>query len=259
MATTGSNFKPGQLPRPAPHLRDLPRNHQGFPVAAESSPFRDGVYNLTKIDPSIKLLLAAYRTCSVCGFPVPPAESVWRVYDETSRQQTHLEIAQGEVIDNDIPGHLVCMLYSALVCPFWRSAGGKLSKDTMFTPGSSRGQQPAIIGFRDYGFLIDPTKPLAGPGVQSFGTLLKDYEGEILFDDPGELADRYHQLRQSVGGRYVTTKRRHYAPVFGGDKRLWREAREVGDHVSRRGPDRRLHVNGFDVGLLPAAWMPETL
>jgi hypothetical protein len=227
-------------------------------VAAESSSFRDGQYNLTKIDPSIKLLLAAYRACSVCGYPVPPDESVWRIYDHTSRQQTYLEIAQGEVVDNDIPGHLVCMLYSALICPFWRSAGGKLSKDTMFTPGASRGQEPAILGFRNYGFLIDPTKHLAGPHVQSFGTLLEEYEGEILFDDPSALTQQYDQLRRAIGGRYVTTKRRHYAPDFGGDKRLWREAREVGTRVSRRGPDRRMHVGGLGVGLLSAGWMHES-
>lgn len=113
----------------APHLRDLPRDDRGFLVPAEAPWSDDGTPHQAAVNPVIKLVLAAYRACPVCGFTVATGEAVWRLHDEYSRTATHEEIAgPGPVYELDVPGHLVCMLYSALVCPYWRTQRGRLGR-----------------------------------------------------------------------------------------------------------------------------------
>lgn len=222
-------------PVPAVHLRDLPVDHRGFAVPAEA-PWVDGVPYQAKVDPPMKLLLAAYRACPVCGFTLPSDEPVWRIHDDYSRTVTHEEINRQPLIPElDVPGHLVCMLYSALVCPFWRSPGGRLDKDTIRWGEGKRGAEPSIMGFEDYAVLIHPSLPLE---AQPFTLMYRKYECEIVFRDPlADLADRYEQERRRCGGRYVSKKRRHYAPAFGGAKRLAKETEHVIDYLTSHQPD----------------------
>lgn len=243
-------------PKLAPHLRDLPRDHRGYLVPAES-PWVGDEPKISKVEPLLRVLLAGFRACAVCGFPLPVDEPVWRIYDEGSRKTTHEQIAQDAVTDNDVPGHLVCMLYSTLVCPFWRTPGGRLGRDSMFQPGAARGDQPAIMGFQDYGLLIDPTKELGGMN-NGVHVLLEDYVDEIVFRDPAELAAHYDQLRQEVGGRYIAHRRRHYAPVFGGQKRLHKEADSMVALLRTRGPEQFVDFEGTPRAMVHAGWASGT-
>lgn len=167
-------------PKPVPHLRDLPTDPRGFLVPAET-PWVDGSPRLSKVEPVLKLLLAAHRACSVCGYPMPPDEAVWRIFDDVTRKTTHEQILEDRVIDLDTPGHLVCMLYSALVCPYWRTAKARLSSGSMFTPGQARGPVAAIMGFADFAILIDPQQPVGGgEASQNLFTMLRSYDTEVV-------------------------------------------------------------------------------
>jgi len=240
-------------PKLAPHLRDLPRDKRGYLVPAES-PWVGDEPKISKVEPLLRLILAGHRACAVCGYPTLVDEPVWRIYDEFSRNSTHEQIRRDAVTDNDIPGHLVCMLYSALVCPFWRTPGGRLGRDSMFQPGAARGAAPAIMGFNDYGLLIDPSKQLGGVdnGVHVY---LEDFAGEIVFSDPlADLADPYDALRQQVGGRYIRHRRRHYAPTFGGGQRLTKEATETVRLLQQHGPEAMVDFEGTPRASVRAGW-----
>lgn len=237
----------------APHLRDLPRDHRGYLVPAEA-PWLDDGPALSRVEPIIRVLLAAYRACAVCGFSMPKAEPVWRIYDEGSRRTTLEQAMHNSITDNDVPGHLVCMLYSALVCPFWRTPGGRLGRDTMFTPGAKRGDQPALMSFVDYGLLLDPDLPVGTPEGTTVG--LERYTGEIVFRDPLlDLLALYERERRETGGRYMERRRRHYAPVFGGRKRLTKEGMQAFAALEERGPDEWVLLDGQNRARVMAGWM----
>jgi hypothetical protein len=243
-------------PIPAVNFRDLPRDSRGFAVPAEA-PWIDGVPYQSKVEPLLKLVMAAYRACPVCGFALPLDEPVWRIHDEYSRKVTHEEIGSKQLISElDVPGHLVCMLYSALVCPFWRSPGGRLGKDNAYKADGKRGAEPSIMGFGDYAVLVDPMRPIGGDVSQQFTLVYRDYDSEIVFRDPlADLSARYDEERKRCGGRYVTRKRRHYAPVFGGARRLEKEVGQIVDRMSARGPDSVVDLQQAPVGLFGSGFM----
>lgn len=220
------------------HLLDLPRDTRGFPVPAEAPWDDDGVPQQAKVNSLIKLVLAAYRACPVCGFTLRRDEPVLRIHDQYSRGATHEEITSTRPIyELDVPGHLVCMLYSALVCPFWRSPGGRLDPGVARFSDGRRGYEPSIMGFGDYSVIVDKTRPFDGPASQEFTQIYQDYDREIAFRDPlPDLADRYEEERRRCGKRYVEKKRRHYGPDFGGRPRLDRELRQIMGYMSARGP-----------------------
>lgn len=237
------------------NLRDLPRDSRGYLVPAES-PWTDDGPRLSETEPLLKFLLAAHRACAVCGYPMPKSEPVWRIFDHDSRRTTLQQIAQGAVTDFDVPGHLVCMLYSALVCPYWRTPGGRLGRDTMFTPGAARGAEPSIMSFQDYGALIARGREIGGPTGQPAFFMLKGYAGELRFEDPlAELQARYDAERTRVGGRYVTGKRWHYAPQFGGRKRLTRDGVAMVKAIREHGPDGSVMFEGQRHGIFAAGWV----
>lgn len=242
-------------PTPAVPVRALPRDSRGYRVPAES-PWIDGVPKLSKVEPTTKLVLTAHRACAVCGYALRRNEPVWRIYDHESRLTNHLQIANQAVLDNDVPGHLVCMLYSALVCPYWRSEGGRLGHDTMFTPGLARGSDPAIMGFQDYGVVLDPTRPIGGPDTQNVQIWLEDYVDEIRFSDPlKDLKPRYDTERLAVGGRYASGKRWHFGPDFGGTKRAAREGIAVVGAMNSRGPDGVMLLEDTEHVVFMSGWM----
>lgn len=225
-------------PQPAVHLLGLPRDTRDFPVPAEAPWDDDGVPQQAKVNSVIKLVLAAYRACPVCGFTLRRDEPVWRIHDQYSRGATHEEITSTRPIyELDVPGHLVCMLYSALVCPFWRSPGGRLDPGVARFSDGRRGDEPSIMGFGDYSVIVDKTRPFDGPASQEFTQIYQDYDREIVFRDPlTDLGDRYEEERRRCGKRYVEKKRRHYGPDFGGRPRLDRELRQIMGYMSARGP-----------------------
>lgn len=242
-------------PKPAVNLRDLPREERGFLVPAEA-PWVDGQPFVAQTEPLMKLVLAAFRACAVRGFPLPDEEPVWRIQDTSTRRNMKVETDDdGTVNTIDVPGHLVCMLYSALVCPFWRTPSARLGKESMYQPGAKRGDSPAIMGYADYALLIDPRRPLGGPNSQTFPLVYRGLWREIAFSDPlCDLADAYETERLRCGGRYVKPKRRHYAPQFGGRERLRREIDAVVAALQHREPEEVVSYDGVPVELHTAGW-----
>lgn len=243
-------------PTPAVPLRELPKDGRGYRVPAEA-PWTDDGPQLSKVEPLLRIVLTAYRACAVCGYAMRQDELVWRIHDEYSRKVTFADMRDGAGSHQDVPGHLLCMLYSALVCPFWRTPVSRYGKDTTTTtPGSSRGEQATILGYGDYALVLDLERPYGGPSGKQGTLLYKDYREEILFRDPlVDLADRYEQERVRVGGRYVKGKRRHYAPIFGGTKRLKKEGEKARDALDGRGPDRVIEYDGGLAWLCVSGWM----
>lgn len=111
-------------------------NDRGYRVPAEA-PWGDDGPVLSQLDPSRLLVLIAFRGYAVCGYRLRRDEPVWRIVETYSRGTTFQDMQEGSSTFDDPPGHLICMLYSALVCPFWRTPGGRLGQDLVYEPGRS--------------------------------------------------------------------------------------------------------------------------
>lgn len=96
------------------------------------------------------------------------------------------------------------MMYSAMVCPFRRTAGGRLGPDATWRPGAPRGEHASIMGFERHDVLFDTTlNEIGGSNCQQFPFLYIELRDEIVVRDPlAELAGRYDRERIDVGGRY---------------------------------------------------------
>lgn len=237
-------------PKLAPHLRDLPRAHRG-PRAGRSTLARSGASD--HLEGGADDAVPTRRPPLVRGLRVriPDAEPVWRVYDQASRAENTARSGRG-ITDNDAPGHLICMLDSALVCPFWRTPGGRLGRDSMVQPGASRGDEPAILGFNRYGLLIDPGLPI---NSMENKVVLEGYVEEITFSDPlSDLAAMYDRERKLVGGRDVGRRRVHYAPQFGGLQRMHKDLVHVRDLLHKHGPDSAGSLDGQPVAVVWGGW-----
>lgn len=145
------------------------------------------------------------------------------------------------------------MLYSALVCPYWRLPGSRLSRANTYVPGGRRGEAPAIPAFETYGVLMDTSQPLGAPGGDVIA--LERLVDELPFTDPWlELAERYDTERKRVGGRYVGRRRRHYAPQFGGRERLRKDGAALSAALTKHGPDQWTTMAGQRRALVWAGW-----
>jgi hypothetical protein len=196
-------------PEPARHLVDLPRDNRGYPVPAEA-PWVDGVPQLADMDWPVVLIMAAHRACPVCGYLVPADEPSWRIFDQESRDDMATTLrARGVVLWNQPPGHLSCMLYSALVCPFWRTEGARMGPLTRRT-GMTRGSIATVVGFYRFGILArTATAPLTDGRNVAF--VAAGYFGAHDFTRPTELLDLYDRELAQVGDRYLGSQRHHYA------------------------------------------------
>lgn len=238
-------------PRPAVHLRDLPRDERGFLVPAET-PWQDGTPRLSKLDPTLVIVLTAYRACAVCGFSLRRDELVWRIVDEYSRATTFDDMRLGCATFRDPPGHLSCMLYSALVCPYWRTEGSRLSKDSDYTPGGRRGEVASILGFQTYALLMEQQPR---EGRREHYLFYERYEREITFRLPEtDLMSAYEAERKACGGRYVERRRRHYAPQFGGEARLRKEATVASERMATSRSASNVPVGGVPFAHFEAGW-----
>jgi len=138
-----------------------PRDSRGYPVLA-ISPWRDEapVFAVTSA-PRI-LVCAVERRCSICGLGLG-AGPVWRVVgaDEAAAiaaDPTGFENAAPSV---EPPGHLACMLYAAVVCPWLARPNARRRLDAQVVGldvarGDSRGAVGdvggAVVSFRTYDF-----------------------------------------------------------------------------------------------------------
>lgn len=178
------------VPDPAPWIEGLPRDRRGFVVPAESA-WVDGVPVLSSTSPFRNVALVMRRGCAVCGFEMPRGRPVYRAFaqgDAATIRMYQRPLAN----DRDVPMHLSCVLYSAMVCPYLREKTSRLGGENTINPGRRRGGMAAVLGFEDFGLMV-----YAGPHHfldSAFPAPNVPYVGLVEdspYRDGGELADRY--------------------------------------------------------------------
>jgi hypothetical protein len=154
--------QPGQVPQPA-GIAARPRDARGYPVLA-ISPWRDGVPDFAVTSPARILVCAVERRCSICGLPLGSGP-VWRVVaaDEAAAiaaDPAGFENGAGTV---EPPGHRLCMLYAAVVCPWLARPNARRSLDAEgvgldVARGEARGAVDeiggAVVAFETYEFVV---------------------------------------------------------------------------------------------------------
>lgn len=168
---------------PPPQLVDLPRDARGFIVPAEADWDDDGPH-VKEIGQDNAMALAFARACAVCGYRLVLDQPVWRVFTQGEAAYRRQERQVSRETTN--PGHLVCMLYAAQVCPFLRSSGARLGKDSTTSPGARRGTLPALLGYEDYQLLLPENRPIDRPEF-----LYRRLVGDVRYRKAEDLAERY--------------------------------------------------------------------
>lgn len=148
-----------------PAIAARPRDPRGYPVPA-ITPWTDGVpqFGVTSVERTF--LCAVERRCSICATVMPPGP-VWRVVGEDEAEAIAAAIAEGRPFRNaaptaEAPGHRVCMLYAAMVCPYLsrptarRGASGT-APGIEIVKGARRGSSGAVVGHRAYDFTFAET------------------------------------------------------------------------------------------------------
>jgi len=171
-----------------------PRDARGFPVPA-ITPWRDGEPMFAATSVSRTLICAVERRCSICATQLgsPP---VWRVVAAEEAVAMAAALANGESYDNlaptaEAPGHLACMLYASMVCPFLarpnarRGAGAQFG-DFVAPRGAPRGELDGI-----------------GGGVAGFETYEFEVADQVMFRFAGLVALHPHRL----GAEHLTELR----------------------------------------------------
>ena len=140
-----------------------PRDGRGYPVLA-ITPFRDGVPDFAVTSPARILVCAVERRCSICGLGLG-RDGVWRV---VAAEEAAAIAAAPDAVDNaattvEPPGHRLCMLYAAVVCPWLArpNARRRLDADVVglrMARGDARGAQGevggAVVSFATYEFEV---------------------------------------------------------------------------------------------------------
>jgi hypothetical protein len=200
-------------PTRAPWLRDLPVEDRGFVVPAEAG-WKDGVPVLALNRPEVNFCLSASKRCVVCGLRIRDSELTWRAFSSEDVERADREIAQADVVTERMyGGHLSCMIYAVKVCPYWARSNARLGKESQWEPGAPRGGSPALLGASRVDFAFD----FENQG--DFNGWMCLYVGPFarlpFTDDAWANAIRAEHGR-SLDGRV------HFAPGFGGEKRLAR-------------------------------------
>jgi hypothetical protein len=125
------------VPMPA-GLRARPRDDRGYPVPA-ITPWDNGVPVFAATGTARTYICAVERRCSVCG-SIMPAGPVWRVVGAAEAAAIEAVLAAGHEYRNqtptvEAPGHRICMLYAAVVCPY------------LARPTARRGQAAVLPGY----------------------------------------------------------------------------------------------------------------
>lgn len=140
-----------------------PRDERGYPVLA-ITPYRDGRPVFAVTGPARILVCAVERRCSICGLGLGRGP-VWRV---VAADEAVAIAAEPAGFDNtastvEPPGHRLCMLYAAVVCPWLArpNARRRLDADVVgsrLVRGDSRGAVGeiggAVVSFEEYEFTV---------------------------------------------------------------------------------------------------------
>lgn len=153
---------PDQVPTPA-GVAARPRDARGYPVLA-ITPWRDGVPDFAVTSPARILVCAVERRCSICALPLGRGP-VWRVVgaDEATAIATHPAGFDDPVGTVEPPGHRLCMLYAAVVCPWLARPNARRRLDAegiglQIARGEPRGAVGevggAVVAFETYEFTV---------------------------------------------------------------------------------------------------------
>jgi hypothetical protein len=153
---------PRDVPLPA-GIAARPSDERGYPVPA-ITPWPDASPAFAQQSAFRTLICLAERRCTVCGTKMPPGP-VYRVIDGDMADNIALAMDTGKHYANlrpvgEGPGHLSCMLYSAVVCPHLASPGARRKIETAIGQerlprGDRRGDQAAVVGFDSYEWQVD--------------------------------------------------------------------------------------------------------
>lgn len=152
---------PDQVPMPA-RIAARPRDERGYPVPA-ITPWPDGSPAFAQQGSFRTMICLAERRCTICGTKMRPGP-VYRVVSDDLVDNIALALDAGKRYMNlapafEGPGHLICMLYSAIVCPYLASPGARRQSPTTVAGehiprGDPRGTEGAVVGFDSYRWQI---------------------------------------------------------------------------------------------------------
>jgi hypothetical protein len=140
------DVQPDQVPMPAA-IAARPRDARGFPVLA-ITPWRDGAPDFAVTSPARILVCAVERRCSICGLALGRGP-VWRVVaaDEALALMADPAGLQNDAATVEPPGHRLCMLYAAVVCPWLARPNARRGLDAPIAGGRmSRGEARGAVG-----------------------------------------------------------------------------------------------------------------
>lgn len=170
---------------PAEWLAALPTDGRGFRVPAEA-PWTGQEPEVSAASSERTVALALERCCAICGFPLIVGWPVYRAFgqeDAATIRGQHHEFTH----DFGGPGHLSCMLYSALVCPHLRGPTARLAKGSEVNPGAKRGDRAALLGFEDFNLLLPMHGTASNRPLIGYKRLVDD----MPYSRGEELIDRY--------------------------------------------------------------------
>jgi hypothetical protein len=154
--------QPDQVPMPAA-IAARPRDSRDYPVLA-ITPWRDGAPDFAVTSPARILVCAVERRCSICALPLEKGP-VWRVVaaEEAAAIAQHPTGFENAITTVEPPGHRLCMLYAAVVCPWLARPNARRRFDadvvaSHLSRGDPRGAVGelggAVVAFEQYEFTV---------------------------------------------------------------------------------------------------------
>jgi hypothetical protein len=207
--------QPDQVPMPAA-IAALPRDPRGFPVLA-ITPWRDGVPDFAVTSPARILVCAVERRCSICGLGLGKGP-VWRVVGAEEAAAIAAEPRSFENVASTLepPGHRLCMLYAAVVCPWLARPNARRGLDAdvvglQMTRGEARGAVGelggAVVSFARVEFTVGERVEFRYRGLAEFlphllgeEHLMTLREGTAAEQQPDETSPPY-LLRDETSAR----------------------------------------------------------
>lgn len=144
----------------------LPRDTRGYPVLA-ITPWVGGEPQFAVTSTPRILICAVERRCSICGQGLSTGP-VWRVVADDEAQAIARAASAEPGFANvattvEPPGHLACMLYAAVVCPYLARPNARRGRAVEIggfaaPRGAARGEVDgiggAVVGFETYEFEV---------------------------------------------------------------------------------------------------------
>jgi hypothetical protein len=112
------------------------------------TPWRDGLPDFAVTSPARILVCAVERRCSICGLGLAK-DRVWRV---VAADEAVAMVADPAAYENDAttvepPGHRLCMIYAAVVCPWLARPNARRRLDAPVSGGRvMRGEARGSVG-----------------------------------------------------------------------------------------------------------------